>query len=86
MSDIIIPSNPKDIETLKNGIREMTDSMTRIDSERDFQKDVIDRLHDETGIDKKYIRRMAKDHHKDNFDEKADELSDYNDLYETVFK
>jgi len=85
MSDIVIPSNPADLKKLKDGIDEITNSMTRVDGEKEYQKEAIEELSEQTGIDKKYIRRMATDLFKNRFDEWVNEMDAYAQLYESVF-
>lgn len=84
MSDIIIPSNPADLKKLRDGIEEISNSMARMDAEREYQKEAIDELAERFQIEKKHIRRMAVDHHKDTFDKKVGEFEDYAGLYESV--
>jgi len=86
MTDIVIPSNPADLKKLKDGVQELANSMTRIDAERDFQKDALTDLEEATGIKKKHIKRMATDYHKNQFDEKTAEFDDYTSLYESVME
>lgn len=86
MTDIIIPSSPADLEAIKKVIEEISNSMTRAEAEKDYQKEAISELAEKYGIEKKYIRRMANDYHKDSFDEKVSEMSDYEQLYESVME
>ena len=69
---------------LKNAIREMNDSMTRVASERDFQKEALNNAADKTGVDKKIIRRMAKVYHRQNFTQEREEHEEFETLYETI--
>lgn len=84
--DIVIPSNPADLKKLKEVIEEISNSMARQDGERDYQKEAIDDLSKQFEIDKKYIRQMARDHHKDTFEKKVDEQENYQQLYESVME
>lgn len=86
MSDIIIPSSPADLKKLKDGIDEITNSMTRVDGEKEYQKEAIEELSEQTGIDKKYIRRLATEAHKDIFEKKSDEQDQFEQLYESVME
>ena len=69
---------------LKNAIRELNDSMTRVAAERDFQKDSINAVSDKTGVNKKIIRRMAKVYHRQNFTQEREEHEEFETLYETI--
>jgi len=71
---------------LKNAIREMNDSMTRVASERDFQKETLTSISDKTGVDKKIIRRMAKVYFKANYSEEQEENRQFEEFYDAVMK
>ena len=78
-------TNPKDKEKLIGGIKELSNSMVRIDSEREFQKDAVDNIADETGVDKKYIKRLATVYHKQTFAKVQSETEEFETLYEELF-
>jgi hypothetical protein len=84
MSNIIIPSDPKERKRIAGAIQELSDSMTRVDAEKDLQRDIIQVTHENHGIDKKYIRKMAAIYHKQNLNEVRGEMDDVETLYETV--
>lgn len=79
-------SNPSDKDKLVNGIKELSNSMTRVDAEKDFQKDAIGNLADELGIKKQYISKIATVYHKQTFAKMQAEHEEIEELYETVFK
>ena len=85
-AEIIIPSNPADREELFKVIKEISNSKTRAEAETDYQKEAISALEEKFAIKAKYIRRMAADYHKDQFDEKASEHDQYAELYEAIVK
>ena len=58
---------------LKNGVKEMSDSKLRQDAEKTLQKEIVEALHEKTGIEKKLIRKIALVFHKGNSKEVADE-------------
>jgi hypothetical protein len=64
----------------------MNDSMTRVASERDFQKSALDGAVDKTGVDKKIIRRMAKVYYKSNYAEEQEENRQFEEFYDAVMK
>lgn len=57
--DLTLPSNPADQNKIKNAVREMEDSMTRIAAEKDLQKEIINRINEETGYAKPALRKLA---------------------------
>ena len=78
-------TNPKDKERLTNAVKEMSNSMTRIDAERDLQKDIVDKVYDETGVDKKYIKKLAAIYHRQTFAQVQTEREELEGLYEELF-
>lgn len=74
----------EDKKKLKNAIQELNDSMTRVAAERDLQKETINKVAEEIGVNKKIIRRMAKVYFKANFKDEVEENSEFEDFYEIV--
>ena len=70
-----------DPKKIRDAIVEISNSMTRSDAERDFVKEVIARIHEEEGLDKRVMRKMARAYHKGNF---QDETA-LNEEFETTF-
>lgn len=83
-TEIIVPSSPADIADIFKVIKEVSDSKTRVKGETDFQKETLAALAKKHNIDVKYLKQMANDYHKDNFDKKSNEFDNYQHLYETV--
>lgn len=77
-------SNPADREKLLKVIQELDNSMTRVDAERDFQKEAIEEICEELDIEKKYVRRVARIYHKQNYSLVQQEQEEVEQLYETV--
>ena len=71
-----------DAQKVRNAIVEMSNSMTRMDAERDLIKEIVNKLHEEEFLDKRVIRKMARVYHKQNF---AEESTIYEE-FETTFK
>ena len=78
--------NETERKKLKKAIMELNDSMTRVASERDLQKEIISNLNDELGVDKKLIRRMAKVYFKANFGEEVEENKAFEESYDLIIK
>ena len=66
MSNIVLPSSPKDQESIRNGIQEIVNCLLRIDAEKDAMKDILDTLKDKYEIPPKYSRKAATLIHKQN--------------------
>jgi|TARA_A200000159_G_C7266079_1_gene315122 archaellum component FlaC len=84
MSNVIIPSSDEDKKRIKGCIEEISNSMTRMDAERDFIKEAIASCAEDVEIDKKHLRKMAKIYHKQNLAEVVGEIEDVESLYEGV--
>jgi viroplasmin and RNaseH domain-containing protein len=84
MSNITIPSDPQTKQALLNALKEMSNSMTRVDAEKDLQKEIIEEVSDKTEVPKKYISKLARIYHKQNISEVKTENDDLETLYEVV--
>lgn len=71
-------------QILKNCIDEMVNSMTRVAAERDFQKDVVARIKDETQVNTKVFRKLAKVAFAANFSEEKTLNEEFEELYEEI--
>ena len=76
----------EDRKKIKGVIMELNDSMTRIAAERDLQKEAVNNLYDNLGVDKKLIKRMAKAYYKANFNEEIEENNTFEDFYSFIVK
>jgi len=86
MTDIIVPTSPKDLDKINKVMRDIVNSKTREAGEKEYQKETFKALEEEFGIKAKWFRQMANDAYKDQFDKKIDEMDDYSQLYESVMK
>ena len=77
---------PEEKKKLRGAITSLNDSMTRVASEREFQKETINTISEELGLDKKLVRRLAKVYFKANFNEEVEENKNFEDFYANVVK
>lgn len=77
-------SNPQDQKRLVGAMKELSNSMTRVEAERDFQKEAIDSVAEELGLEKKYIRKLATIYHKQNMTQFKQENEEVETLYEIL--
>lgn len=73
-----------DIKVLKGAVREISNSMTRAEAERDFQRDAINDTADKLQLDKKVVRQLARIYHKQNFTDVQAETEEVVSLYESI--
>jgi hypothetical protein len=72
--------NDKQRVAVKGCLQEISNSMTRIEAERDLIKEILQRMADEFDMNKKLSRRLAKVYHKRNI---AEEIAANDELTET---
>lgn len=72
------------LKALRDGVKEISVHMSKMDREREGIKDIVDSLKDELKIPKKIINRIAKTYHKQNFAEVNVEDNEFATLYTTV--
>ncbi len=65
-------------------LKEVSNAMTRIESERDFIKEAIAKAAEEHELDKKILRKMAIVYHKQNYESVQGENDEFATLYETI--
>jgi len=73
-----------DLNKVKKGLQEISDSLTRAEAERDYVKEAIKAIADENGLAKKIVAKMAKVFHKQNYSEVATEAEEFQRMYEKV--
>jgi len=84
MSNIIIPSSPKDLARIKGAMQEVSNSFTRMEGERSFIREAINELSDEVDIPKKILNKMSRVFHKQNMAEVLGEIEDVEALLESI--
>lgn len=73
-------------EKLKGVVKEMNDSLTRIASEKEFQKEAIDKAAEEIGIEKKLIRKLSKVYFTATYDQEVEAQEEFRDYYDSLFR
>jgi hypothetical protein len=74
----------KELETLKKGIKEMSDIFTMQEAQRDALKEAINHIYEELKIPKRIIRKVAKTYHMRNYSEVVVENEEFALFYEGV--
>lgn len=73
-----------DTSKLKNVIHEISNSMTRMDGERDYIKEAVKLASEEHDIDKRVLRKIARAYHKQNFTEEVATAEEFEVQYTNV--
>lgn len=71
---------------IKKAMLEMNDSFTRMQAEKDLQKEIIDTIQEETGLSKKVFRKLAKTYYKASFSMEVEENNYFEEVYEALNK
>ena len=72
------------LKSIRDALSEISNEMSVIDSHKEAIKDVIDALYDNFKIPKKVLRRMAKTHHKQSFQEEVAQHKEFESLFEGI--
>lgn len=83
---IIIPSNPKDIERIGRLVQDACDCLTRIEAEREAIKDIVALIKEDFELPPKYSNKLIKTKYKGDFDKLEAEQEDFAELYAKVVK
>lgn len=84
MSNVILPTSDADKKRIRGCMEEMSNSFTRMEAERDFQKEAINSLADEVQIPKSILRKTARAFHNQNVSDLIAEVSDIEALMESI--
>jgi hypothetical protein len=77
-------SNPADRKAIYEAMREISNSMTRMEAERDLISETLKSIKDQFELPPKYTRKLARIYHKQNFQEVKAEQEEVETLYETI--
>ena len=79
-------SSPEDRKKIKDAVQEISNSLTRIEAERDLIREIIKEVSDNHQIPRKILSKIAKTYHKQNLTQEIADHEDFVDLYDTVAK
>lgn len=71
---------------LQGAIREISNSLTRTEAERDLIREIVKEQSAELQIPKKTITKIAKTYHKQNLTQEVADHEEFVELYEKVTK
>ena len=79
-------SSPEDRKKIKDAVQEISNSMLRMEAERDLIKEIVKDVSDNHQIPRKIIAKIAKTFHKQNLTQEIADHDDFVEVYETVTK
>ena len=71
-------------KVVQGALEEMMDSMTRVAAEKDLQKEIVDKVKEETTVTPKVFRKMARVAFKANFAEEVQTHEEFEELYQEI--
>lgn len=77
-------SNPADRKAIYDAIREISNSMTRMEAEKDLISETLKSVKDKFELPPKYVRKLATIYHKQNFNQIKEEQAEVEELYESI--
>jgi len=69
---------------VNEALNNASDSLARIEGERELIKEIINKLNEDFSIEKKNIRKMIRTFHKQNFEQEVEEHNDFQSIYKTI--
>ena len=73
-----------DKQKVKAVLVEISNSMTRMDAEKEFIKDAVDAASKIHEIPKKTLTKMAKVFHKNNYAQELSSIEEFTTIYENI--
>jgi hypothetical protein len=77
-------SSIEDRKKIFGAIREISNSMVRIEAERDLIKDIVKDVSDNYQLSRKVVNKMAKVYHKQSLSQTVAEHEEFVDMYGQV--
>jgi hypothetical protein len=77
-------SSPEDRKKIFAAIREVSNSMVRIEAERDLIKDIVKDVADNYLLSRKTVNKMSKVYHKQNLSQTVAEHEEFVETYEEI--
>lgn len=79
-----LPSDDHGKKVIKDAMFEISASMTRMDAERDLQKEAIGNVCEEYELNKKTFRKLVRTYHKQNFTKEIAEHEEFENMYQEL--
>lgn len=73
------------MKSVRDMCQECSNSMTRIEGERDYIKEAITSVSEEHDLDKGLLRKMIRVYHQQNLDDVVDDTEILTEAYSQVF-
>jgi hypothetical protein len=79
-------ATPEDKKKIFEAVREISNSLLRVEAERDLIKDIVKDISDTFQIPRKTVKKIAVTYHKQNLTQVEQEHDEFVELYDKVTK
>lgn len=79
-------NSDSDRKVIEDGVKELSNSYTRVEAERNLQKEIAASMKEKTGLDKGVLGKLAKIYHNQSVNEVQQETDDLVNFYEQIFR
>ena len=69
---------------IQGALKEMSDSMTRVEAEKELQKDIVERIKDECDVPKRDFSRLARIFHASSLVEEAAKEEEFMEFAQAI--
>lgn len=83
-ASVIVPTNPADLQAIKQLVKNASDSLTRIESERAHIKSIKDKAKEDYQLPPKLFSKMVSLYFKDSFKDEMASNEELDLLYSAV--
>lgn len=73
-------------ERLLKAVKEMSNSLARMEGEREYVSEATKKISDDVKLSKKIVSQLVKVYHKQNFEEVVAIHDEFEDLYKSIVK
>ena len=75
-----------ELQAIQDAARELSDSMTRVEAEKDLQKDIVSNIKDKFEMKPADFNKIVKVYHEQKLNEINQAHEEFVELYESVFQ
>lgn len=79
-----VTKDPDVNRSLRKVLDELSGSLSRIEGEREYIKETINKVCEEMSINKKTFRKLVKTYHKQNFSREVADNKEFEVMYEKI--
>lgn len=73
-----------DTQKVRNAVVEVSNALTRAQAERELIREIVKKIHDEEGLDKRVFRKICQTYYKGNFQDETALNSEFEDTFSQV--